>query len=57
MPRSPCNDSSRVESVPFCVNRWDRPPGRFERSGVGPERALEANTPTPSRKARKIILP
>ena len=27
-----------------------------QRSGVGPERALEANTPTPSRKARKIIL-
>ena len=27
-----------------------------ERSGVGPERALEANTPTPSRIARKLIL-
>ena len=25
IPRSPCNDNSRVESVPFCVNRWDRP--------------------------------
>ena len=33
-----------------------RPP-KPQRSGVGPERALEANTPTPSRKARKIILP
>jgi len=61
VPRSPCNDNSKVESVPFCVNRWDRlpgrPPGRSERSGVGPERALEANTSTPSRKARKLILP
>ena len=28
-----------------------------QRSGVGPERALEANTPTPSRKARKLLLP
>ena len=27
IPRSPCNDRSRVKSVPFCVNRWDRPPG------------------------------
>ena len=27
-----------------------------ERSGVGPERTLEANTPTPSRTARKLIL-
>ena len=26
------------------------------RSGIRPERALEANTPTPSRKARKLIL-
>ena len=25
IPRSPCDDSSRVKSVPFCVNRWDRP--------------------------------
>ena len=30
---------------------------KTERSGVRPERALEANTSTPSRKARKIILP
>ena len=27
MPRSHRNERSRVESVPFCVNRWDRPPG------------------------------
>ena len=27
VPRSYRNDNSRVESVPFCVNRWDRPPG------------------------------
>ena len=25
VPRSHRNDSGRVESVPFCVNRWDRP--------------------------------
>jgi hypothetical protein len=25
IPRSPCDDSSRVKSVPFCVDRWDRP--------------------------------
>ena len=34
----------------------DLSPPKPERSGVGPERALEANTPTPSRKARKLIL-
>ena len=33
-----------------------RSPQKTERSGVGPERALEANTPTPSRTARKLIL-
>ena len=33
-----------------------RPP-KPQRSGVGQQRALEANTPTPSRKARKLILP
>ena len=25
VPRSPCHDNNRLESVPFCVNRWDRP--------------------------------
>ena len=57
VPRSPCNDNRRVESVPFCVNRWDRPPGRFERSGVRPERALEANTQPPRAKRESSSSP
>ena len=39
------------------VSPAPRSPPKTERSGVGLERALEANTPTPSRKARKLILP
>ena len=31
--------------------------GNLSGSGIGPERALEANTLIPSRKARKLILP
>ena len=51
----------------YAVPRWGTPkacqPGpaeprpKPERSGVGLERALEANIPTPSRKARKLLLP
>jgi hypothetical protein len=57
VPRSPCNDNRRVESVPFCVNRWDRPPRaiRAERCRAGASLGCEHHHP--SRKARKLILP
>jgi hypothetical protein len=50
IPRSHRNDRSRVESVPFCVNRRDRPltdDPLPKRSGTRPERALKAIKPTP----------
>ena len=61
MPRSPSKDTEIVRSGPFCVNRWDRPRDdpAAERSGVRPERALEANTPTSraKRESRSFLEP
>ena len=56
MPRSSFKNTVVVWSGTFCVDMRDRPPAdsrrppKPERSGVGPERALEANTQPPRAK-------
>jgi len=49
----PRRDAGSQETRPT----GDRIEGNPSGSGIGPERALEANTLIPSRKARKLILP
>ena len=54
IPRSPCNNISIVKSVPFCVNRWDRPPAA---SGSGRSERWNVDTLIPPRAtARKLLL-
>ena len=54
IPRSPCNNISIVKSVPFCVNRWDRPPAA---AGSGRSERWNVDTLIPPRAtARKLLL-
>ena len=58
-PRSPLKDINIVCSVPFCVNRWDRPPG--DSSGVRMVRSepwrRTANHPSAQRESSSSLEP
>ena len=56
MDQRPPPPLSQSPPLTRACQRAQPDPAKPERSGVGPERALEANTSTPSRKARKLIL-
>ncbi len=47
-PRSPLKDINIVYSVPFCVNRWDRPPGDSSGAVSGRSEPWRRTTQPPS---------
>ena len=55
-PRSPLKDINIVYSVPFCVNRWDRPPGDSSGAGMVRSEPWRRTTNPQKRAARKLFL-